>query len=72
MHIFNIACVTLVVLLLFGSCVFVHELGHFSVAMEPLLFVLFTKNQWWSEKVRQILQRHFVSLGAGVWQVNAA
>ncbi len=61
MHIFNIACVTLVVLLLFGSCVFVHELGHFSVAMEPLLFVLFTKNQW-----------HFVSPGAGVWQMNAA
>jgi len=29
--------------------------------MEPLLFVLFTKNQWWREKVRQILQRHFVS-----------
>ncbi len=72
MHIFNIACVTLVVLLLFGSCVFVHELGHFSVAMEPLLFVLFTKNQWWSEKVRQIWQRHFVSPGAGVWQMNAA
>jgi hypothetical protein len=72
MHIFNIAFVTLVVLLLFGSCVFVHELGHFSVAMEPLLFVLFTKNQWWREKVRQILQRHFVSPGAGVWQVNAA
>jgi hypothetical protein len=51
MHIFNIACVTLVIL---------------------LLFVLFTKNQWWREKVRQILQRHFVSPGAGVWQVNAA
>jgi membrane-associated protease RseP (regulator of RpoE activity) len=72
MHIFNIACVTLVVLLLFGSCVFVHELGHFSVAMEPLLFVLFPKNQWWREKVRQILQGHFVSPGAGVWQMNAA
>jgi hypothetical protein len=40
--------------------------------MEPLLFVLFTKNQWWREKVRQILQRHFVSPGAGVWQMNAA
>ena len=52
MHIFNIACVTLVVLLLFGSCVFVHELGHFSVAMEPLLFVLFTKNQWWRRSAR--------------------
>ena len=72
MHIFNIACVTLVVLLLFGSCVFVHELRHFWVAMEPRLFVLITKNQRWGEKARQILQRHFVSPGAGVWQVNAA
>jgi hypothetical protein len=31
-----------------------------------------TGNQWWREKVRQTLQRHFVSGGRGRWKVRAA
>ncbi len=31
-----------------------------------------TQNQWWKEKVRQTLQRYFVSADRGVWEVKHA